>query len=56
MTSLYNCLNGTCLNECSENVTCAHGCVLNLFHCSGLGVWPEGPASNGGNPVRDLSL
>eukprot|EP01047_Picozoa_sp_COSAG01_P047647 COSAG01_NODE_4572_length_4914_cov_11.758879_4_plen_126_part_00 len=54
MTTMYNCLNGTCLEACSANATCVEACaVLNSPQCrSGLAVSPVGPAGNGGNPTQ----
>lgn len=53
MTTLYNCLNGTCLTECADgNQTCANFCQLNTPGCKGWAASPLGPAGNGGNPTQ----
>ena len=54
MISMYNCLNGTCIESCERNATCVETCaVLNTQVCRlGLPVSPLGPKGNGGNPTQ----
>lgn len=54
MVTMYNCLNGTCMQTCGSNASCVEGCaVLSSPQCRlGLAVEPEGPAGNGGNPTQ----
>ena len=48
MAALYNCLNGTCLNECPDgNSTCAEACVLRHPRCCGWAAQPAGPTDSG---------
>lgn len=49
MLALYNCLNGTCLTECSEgNSTCAYDCTLQNGLCNAN----LNPNDSGGSYMR----
>lgn len=54
MVAMYNCLNGTCLNECGNagNKTCAAHCGYKSPGCAGWAAEPVGPNGNGGNPTQ----
>lgn len=53
ITTLWNCLNGTCIASCGGNETCAWGCaILHAPFCSGWVSTPIGPAGNGDFPTQ----
>ena len=53
ITTMWNCLNGTCLDSCGLNRTCAWGCaILKAPFCAGWAATPIGPAGNGDYPTQ----
>ena len=53
ITTMWNCLNTTCLAACSGNATCAWNCaVLQAPFCQGWAATPIGPSGNGDYPTQ----
>eukprot|EP00041_Stephanoeca_diplocostata_P024485 m.621907 g.621907 ORF g.621907 m.621907 type:complete len:351 (+) comp22538_c0_seq79:129-1181(+) len=57
--SMYDCINGTCLESCGHNTTCVELCAIRKTQpcLNGWAATPLGPSQNGDNPAQyDSSL